>query len=76
VPVEGTCGSGMGDSTGPFEPEPYNPNTLAYGQPVRTQMAQPGRLHLDVRHLPAGLYFLELRDATGKTVRKQIRIAR
>ncbi|MGI4761260.1 MAG: T9SS type A sorting domain-containing protein [Janthinobacterium lividum] len=50
--------------------------TNAYGQPVRQQQAQPGRLHLDVRNLPAGLYFLELRDAAGKTVRKQIRIAR
>ena len=50
--------------------------TNAYGQPVSQQQAQPGRLRLDVRHLPAGLYFLEMRDAKGKTVRRQVRIAR
>jgi len=50
--------------------------TNTYGQPVSTQTAKPGRLRLDVRHLPAGLYFLEMRNANGKIVRRQIRIAR
>ena len=48
----------------------------AYGQPVSQQQARPGRLHLDVRRLPAGLYFLETRDVSGKPMRQQIRIAR
>lgn len=46
----------------------------AYGQPVRSQMARPGKLHLDTSGLPAGLYFLELPTAQGKTTRQQIRI--
>ncbi|MDO7886604.1 T9SS type A sorting domain-containing protein [Hymenobacter cheonanensis] len=48
--------------------------TNAHGQAVRSQIARPGRVQLDTRRLPAGLYFLEMRDARGKAVRKQIRI--
>ncbi|AMR26920.1 hypothetical protein A0257_07245 [Hymenobacter psoromatis] len=50
--------------------------TNAQGQTVRSQTAQPGRLHLDTHALPTGLYFLEMRDATGQPVRQQIRIER
>lgn len=48
--------------------------TDAQGRPVRSQTAQPGRVLLDTRQLPAGLYFLETRDAAGKPVRQQIQI--
>lgn len=50
--------------------------TNAQGQTVRSQTAKPGRLHLDTRALPAGLYFLEMHDAKGQPVRKQIRLER
>lgn len=50
--------------------------TNAHGHLVRSQTAAPGRLHLDTRSLPAGLYFLETRDSMGKAVRQQIRIER
>ena len=48
--------------------------TDAQGRPVRSQKAQPGSVRLDTRSLPAGLYFLEMRDAAGKPVRQQIRV--
>lgn len=46
----------------------------AYGKPVRSQATRPGRLHLDTSRLPAGLYFLEMRDGKGQPVRKQIQV--
>lgn len=48
----------------------------AQGQTVRSQTAKPGRAHLDTHALPAGLYFLEMRDAQGQPVRRQLRIER
>lgn len=46
----------------------------AYGKTVQSQTTSPGRLQLDTSRLPAGLYFLEMRDAKGTPVRQQIRI--
>ena len=46
----------------------------AYGQPVHSSTAKPGRLRLDTSRLPVGLYFLETRDAEGNPTRQQIRI--
>ena len=46
----------------------------AYGQPVRSQMARPGKLRLDAGSLPAGLYYLESHDPKGKPVRQEVRI--
>lgn len=48
--------------------------TDAQGRPVRSETAKPGSVRLDTRSLPAGLYFLEMRDAAGKPVRQQIRV--
>ena len=49
--------------------------TDVQGRPVRSQTAQPGSVHVDTRSLPAGLYFLEMRDAAGKPMRQQIRVS-
>ena len=46
----------------------------AFGQPVRSLTAKPGRLHLDTSRLPTGLYYLEMRSAGGTLVRQQIRV--
>ncbi|WP_223650439.1 T9SS type A sorting domain-containing protein [Hymenobacter psoromatis] len=48
--------------------------TDAQGRPVRSQTAEPGRVLLDTHQLPAGLYFLETRDAASQPVRQQIRV--
>ncbi|WP_206599831.1 T9SS type A sorting domain-containing protein [Hymenobacter glacialis] len=44
------------------------------GQPVSHRSAKPGLIHLNTKHLPTGLYILHYPNATGQTVRQQVRI--
>jgi hypothetical protein len=46
----------------------------AQGQPVSTRTAKPGLVHLNVKQLPEGLYYLLYHTAAGQPVREQVQI--